>query len=83
MESGVIATYSGTGAVTMLECVVPARVEGAGVQLVGEPLQTVAERLGATGVQMWFDDLGAQIPSLAVGLFAPAGVVEGVQLGSD
>ena len=82
-ESGVIATYSDVGAVTMLEFVVPARVEVAGVQLLGEPLQAVRELLGARGVQIEFDDLGALIPSLAVGLFAPSGVVEGVQLGSD
>lgn len=82
-ESGVIATYRDAETVAMLEFVAPARVEIAGVQVLGEPLQALAELLRSRSVQIEFDDLGALIPGLSVGLFAAAGVVEGVQLGSD
>jgi hypothetical protein len=67
----------------MLEFVTPAHVEVAGVQLLGEPLHLVSELLQGRGIEIDLDDLGGVIPSLSVGLYAPSGVVEGVQLGSD
>ena len=83
VESGVMATYSDSGTLVMLEFVAPAQVDVDGVQLLGEPLKAVEEILGARGVQLEADDLGAVIPSLSIKIFAPEGVVEGVQLGSD
>lgn len=76
METAVIAAYSEVGTAMMLEFVHPVHVEVAGVQLLGESLNAVRERLAAAGVEVEFDDLGAVIPSLSIGLFAPAGAVE-------
>jgi hypothetical protein len=82
-DSGVIATYTNAETVAMLEFVAPAQVEVAGVQLLGRPIQALAELLGSQSVQIEFDDLGARMPDLSIELFAPSGVVEGVQLGSE
>lgn len=82
-ESGAMATYSSDGSLVMLELTEPAKVELEGVQLLGEQLATVEEKLGDKDVSLETDDLGAMVPSVSVGLYAPSGVVEGVQLGSD
>lgn len=81
--SGAMATYSSDGSLVMLELVDPARVEVEGVQLLGQPVEGVIDSLGARGVEVVPDDMGATIPSMSVGLYAPSGDVEGVQLGSD
>jgi hypothetical protein len=67
----------------MLELTEPAKVELEGVQLLGEDLTTVEKSLDRRGMDLEPDHLGARIPSVSVALYAPSGVVEGVQLGSD
>ena len=81
--SGAMATYSAEGDLVMLELVEPALAVLDGVQLVGERLDDVVEALGAMEVEVVLDDIGASVPSVSVGLYAPDGTVEGVQLGSD
>jgi hypothetical protein len=82
-SSGAMATYSSVGALVMLELADPARVEIDGVQLLGKSLDDVESELGEKDINISRDDMGAMIPSVSVGLYAPAGTVEGVQLGSD
>lgn len=81
--SGAIATYSSDGSLIMLELVDPAKVEIDGVHLLGKSLDDVESELAEKGINISRDDMGAMIPSVSVGLYAPAGTVEGVQLGSD
>ena len=83
VASGAMATYSAEGALILLELAEPARVELEGVQLLGEELDPLQTSLGDRGLELVLDDMGATIPSVQVGLYAPGGVVEGVQLGSD
>ncbi|GAA1940956.1 hypothetical protein [Agromyces allii] len=83
IEIGVIVTYSAAGVVTMMEFLEPARIACERVQLLGEPLDAVAALLATSGVEFEPDGLGGMIPSLSAGVYAPAGVIEGVQLGSD
>ena len=67
----------------MLELADPAKVDLDGVQLLGKSLDDVESELGQKGINISRDDMGALIPSVSVGLYAPAGTVDGVQLGSD
>ena len=83
VDSGAMATYSPDGSLVLLELVDPARVELEGVQLVGESVESLVEALGAKGVEVVPDEMGAVVPSLSVGLYAPGGTVEGVGIGSD
>lgn len=53
------------------------------MQLLGRSLHDIEESLSQAGVALERDDMGAVIPRYGVGLFAPTGDVEGVQLGSD
>lgn len=82
-EEGVIATYSPDGTLIMLEFTAPAEVEIEAVQLLGTPLDDVEVSLSNVGVEIRRDDMGAEVPKFGVGLFAPAGEIEGVELGSD
>jgi hypothetical protein len=52
-------------------------------QLVGESVESLVEALGAKGIDVVPDEMGALVPSLSVGLYAPGGTVEGVGIGSD
>ena len=54
-----------------------------GVQLLVKSLDDVESELAAKDINISRDDMGAMIASVSVGLHAPAGTVEGVQLGSD
>lgn len=83
VDSGAMATYSADGSLVLLELTDPAEVELEGVQLVGESVGSLVEALGAKGIEVVPDEMGALVPSLTVGLYAPDGTVEGVQLGSD
>lgn len=83
VEAGAMATYSPDGALVMLELVDPAKAVVEGVQLLGEPVDALKEALAAHGVEVVPDEMGAVIPDLEVGLYAPDGTVEGVQIGSD
>ena len=83
VDSGAMATYSADGSLVLLELADPARVELDGVQLVGESLEDLTEALGAQGVDVVPDEMGATVPSMSVGLYAPGGTVEGVGIGSD
>lgn len=83
VDSGAMATYDADGSLVLLELVDPARVELDGVQLVGESVESLVEALGAKGIEVVPDEMGALVPSLTVGLYAPGGTVEGVGVGSD
>ena len=83
VEVGAMATYSPDGALVLLELADPARAVLEGVQLLGEPVDAPIEALAAQGVQVVPDEMGAIIPALEIGLYAPGGVVEGVGIGSD
>lgn len=83
VECGAMATYDAGGSLVLLELADPARVELDGVQLVGESIDSLAEALGTRGLEVVRDEDGGTIPSLAIGLYAPGGTVEGVGLGSD
>ena len=83
VDSGAMATYSPEGSLVLLELTEPARVELEGVQLVGESVESLVEALGAKGIEVVPDEMGALVPSLSVGLYAPGGTVEGVGVGSD
>ena len=80
VDNGAMATYDADGS---LELADPARVELEGVQLVGESIESLVEALGAKGIEVVPDEMGALVPSLSVGLYAPGGTVEGVGVGSD
>lgn len=83
VKAGGMATYSPDRALVMLELVDPAKVVLEGVQLLGEPVDALKDALAAHGVEVVPDEMGAVVPSLEVGLYAPDGTVEGVQIGSD
>lgn len=83
VDSGAMATYSPDGSLVLLELADPARVELDGVQLVGESVESLVESLGAKGIDVVPDEMGAAVPSMSVGLYAPGGTVEGVGIGSD
>lgn len=83
VDSGAMATYDADGSLVLLELADPAEVEIEGVRLVGESVESLVEALGAKGIEVVPDDMGALVPSLSVGLYAPGGTVEGVGLGSD
>ena len=83
VDSGAMATYSADGSLVLLELTDPAEVELEGVQLVGESVESLVETLGAKGIDVVPDEMGALVPSLSVGLYAPGGTVEGVGIGSD
>lgn len=83
VDSGAMATYDADGSLVLLELADPARVELDGVQLVGESVESLVEALGAKGIEVVPDEMGALVPSLSVGLYAPGGTVEGVGVGSD
>ena len=78
-----MATYSPDRALVMLELVDPAKAVVEGVQLLGEPVDALVDALAAQGVEVVPDEMGAVVPSLEVGIYAPDGTVEGVQIGSD
>lgn len=46
-------------------------------------LDDLTAALGSHGIDVVPDEGGAIVPSLAVGLYAPGGTVEGVGIGSD
>lgn len=83
VDCGAMATYSPDGVLVLLELADPARVELDGVQLVGESLDDLTAALGSHGIDVVPDEGGAIVPSLAIGLYAPGGTVEGVGIGSD
>ncbi len=83
VEVGAMATYSPDGALVMLELVDPAKAVVDGLQLLGEHVDALVEALAAQGVEVLPDEMGAVIPALEIGLYAPDGTVEGVQIGSD
>ena len=83
VEVGAMATYSPQGALVMLELVDPAKALLEGVQLLGERVDALTTALAAQGVEVVPDEMGAVVPSLEIGLYAPDGTVEGVQVGSD
>ena len=83
VDSGAMATYSADGSLVLLELTDPAEVELEGVQLVGESVESLVETLGAKGIDVVPDEMGALVPSLSVGLYAPGGTVEGVGIGRD
>ena len=83
VDSGAMATYSPDGSLVLLELTDPAEVELQGVQLIGERVEALVEALGMKGFEVVPDEMGAVVPSLSVGLYAPGGTVEGVVLGSD
>ena len=83
VDCGAMATYDVDGSLVLLELADPAEVELERVQLVGESVESLVEALGAKGIEVVPDEMGAVVPSLSVGLYAPGGTVEGVQLGSD
>lgn len=83
VEAGAMATYSPDGTLVMLELVDPAKAVVEGLQLIGEPVDALVEALAAQGVEVVPDEMGAVIPALEIGLYAPDGTVEGVQVGSD
>ena len=72
-ERGVMATFSASGTLVMLEFVDPARVELEGVQLLGEPVEALESLLAERGIALESDGGGAVIPDLSVGLLAPSG----------
>ncbi|MCP3423125.1 hypothetical protein [Nocardioides pinisoli] len=83
VDSGAMATYDADGLLVLLELADSAEVEIEGVRLVGESVESLVEALGAKGIEAVPDEMGALVPSLSVGLYAPGGTVEGVGLGSD
>ena len=83
VDSGAMATYDADGLLVLLELADPAEVEIEGVRLVGESVESLVEALGAKGIEVVPDEMGALVPSLSVGLYPPGGTVEGVGLGSD
>lgn len=82
-DSGVLATYSREGRVIMLEFVNPAEVSVGDIELMNQNIEELIRRLAAESLPVERDDLGGVITPLQVGLYAPSGVVEGVQLGRD
>ena len=79
----VVALGDSRDHVLLLELTEPARVELEGVQLLGEELDALQTSLGEKGLELVLDEVGATIPSVQVGLYAPGGTVDGVGLGSD
>ncbi|MEQ4205798.1 hypothetical protein [Actinopolymorpha sp. B9G3] len=83
LNSGVLVTYSSQDRVIMLEFVAPAQVTLADIELMNQELEYLVERLATKDLVVERDDYGGVITPLAVGLYAPSGVVEGVQIGGD
>ena len=83
VDSGAIATYSPKGELVLVEMHDPALVMLDGVQLMGQTVDDITRALAERGIDVVHDEVGATVPSMAVGLYAPGGKVEGVGLGSD
>lgn len=83
VDSGAIATYSPEGELVLVEMHDPALVLLEGVQLMGETVDDITRVLAERGIDVVRDEVGATVPRVALGLYAPGGTVEGVGLGSD
>ena len=83
MDVGVMATYDHEGNICVLEFSAPASVLVSGVELMGRRLDQLVEEMERHDLKLVPDDLGGVIQGLEVGIYAPDGLVEGVQLGSD
>ncbi len=78
-----MVTYDREGTVCVIEFSAPASVLVRGVELMGRGLDQLLEELQRHDLELVPDDLGAVISGMNVDIYAPDGLVEGVQLGSD
>jgi hypothetical protein len=81
-ERGIImVTYSSDDLVSYIEVAGPATPSLAGVPLLGRPLHEVVQELVGAGLMVHLDLDGASVEGWGVGLYSPAGIVEGVSIG--
>jgi hypothetical protein len=80
IASGIQVTYDGNGRVEFIEVMAPADPVLRGSRLLGRPAEDVIADLRVRGVECHEDRDGAYLPDWRVGLFAIAGIVEGVSI---